>query len=254
MTIGIGMLFFITHVLGDFYLCNQKLTIYSEIDKKNTSNKDIIIHSVIYQILFLILLIFFGVNIKFIITFLLIGISHYIVDTFLFFIQKIKSLPNTRIYRHLFFIKQTIPILIIFLCLWYLKSETISSHIALKIFVNDFYYIRLVFAFLLVGKPSNVVFKKIFTRFKPDSLSEITTDDKTYQKAGATIGTLERMLILICIINGLYSSIGLIFTAKSIARYNRISNEPAFSEYYLLGTLSSVLFTIIIYIISFTIF
>lgn len=32
------------------------------------------------------------------------------------------------------------------------------------------------------------------------------------------------------------SAIGLVLTAKSIARYGRISKEKNFAEYYLLGT------------------
>ena len=35
--------------------------------------------------------------------------------------------------------------------------------------------------------------------------------------------------------------IGLVFTAKSIARYNKISENPAFAEYYLIGSLFSIL-------------
>lgn len=38
-----------------------------------------------------------------------------------------------------------------------------------------------------------------------------------------------------------YSSVGFILTAKSIARYNKISEDQAFAEYYLLGTLLSTI-------------
>ena len=34
---------------------------------------------------------------------------------------------------------------------------------------------------------------------------------------------------------------GLVFTAKSIARYNKISESPTFAEYYLIGSLFSIL-------------
>lgn len=37
-----------------------------------------------------------------------------------------------------------------------------------------------------------------------------------------------------------YSATGLVLTAKSIARYNKIANEKDFAEYYLLGTLISL--------------
>lgn len=43
---------------------------------------------------------------------------------------------------------------------------------------------------------------------------------------------------------GEYSAIGLVLTAKSIARYDKIAHEPEFAEYYLLGTLLSTVIAI----------
>jgi hypothetical protein len=63
----------------------------------------------------------------------------------------------------------------------------------------------------------------------------------TIPGAGATIGLLERIVMSICIIFNQFASIGLVFTAKSIARYNKISESPAFAEYYLIGSLFSIL-------------
>ena len=37
------------------------------------------------------------------------------------------------------------------------------------------------------------------------------------------------------------SAVGLVLTAKSIARYDRISKDQEFAEYYLLGTLLSTI-------------
>lgn len=38
-----------------------------------------------------------------------------------------------------------------------------------------------------------------------------------------------------------FASIGLVFTTKSIACYNKISESPTFAEYYLIGSLFSIL-------------
>ena len=43
-----------------------------------------------------------------------------------------------------------------------------------------------------------------------------------------------------------YSAVGLVLTAKSIARYDKISKDKDFAEYYLLGTLISTLVSIIV--------
>lgn len=61
--------------------------------------------------------------------------------------------------------------------------------------------------------------------------------------AGLVIGFLERFIILTFVLLNQYSAIAFIFTAKSIARFEELKNR-IFAEYYLIGTLSSVSFTI----------
>jgi len=64
-----------------------------------------------------------------------------------------------------------------------------------------------------------------------------------FKYAGAMIGFLERALILTFILVGEYIAIGLILTAKSIARFDELKDRK-FSEYFLIGTLSSILITV----------
>lgn len=42
-----------------------------------------------------------------------------------------------------------------------------------------------------------------------------------------------------------YTAIGFVLTAKSIARYDKITKDEKFAEYYLLGTLISTLCVVI---------
>ncbi len=72
----------------------------------------------------------------------------------------------------------------------------------------------------------------------------MSNDEK---KAGGFIGFLERFIIVIFLAINQYSAIGLILTAKSIARYDKISKDQTFAEYYLLGTLLSAIIAIIAY-------
>ena len=46
-----------------------------------------------------------------------------------------------------------------------------------------------------------------------------------------------------------YSSVGLVLTAKSIARYNKIAEDQKFAEYYLLGTLLSTICVLVVSLI-----
>ncbi|MGT2932699.1 DUF3307 domain-containing protein [Streptococcus catagoni] len=90
---------------------------------------------------------------------------------------------------------------------------------------------------VLITKPSNIAFKIFFDRFQPKQ----DTKMDSIPGAGAMIGNLERIVIGICMLMGQFASIGLVFTAKSIARYDRISKDAIFAEYYLIGSLFSIL-------------
>lgn len=65
-------------------------------------------------------------------------------------------------------------------------------------------------------------------------------DDQATLRAGRTIGILERWLIVTLILISQYALLGLVLTAKSIARYKQLEHAD-FAEYYLLGTLYSTL-------------
>ncbi len=69
--------------------------------------------------------------------------------------------------------------------------------------------------------------------------------------AGSLIGSMERILIVLFLLLGEYAAIGFVFTAKSITRYKRISIQKEFAEYYLLGTLFSILAALAVYGIIF---
>lgn len=95
---------------------------------------------------------------------------------------------------------------------------------------------------LIIHKPANIAIAKMLTIYRPQN----KISDARYDKnAGRFIGTIERIIILIFISIQQYSAIGLVLTAKSIARYDKIAKEPEFAEYYLLGTLLSTAAVII---------
>lgn len=58
---------------------------------------------------------------------------------------------------------------------------------------------------------------------------------------GEAIGVLERWLILVMIARGQYAAMGFIIAAKALARHKRFHEDPEFAEYFLVGTLASVL-------------
>jgi hypothetical protein len=63
-------------------------------------------------------------------------------------------------------------------------------------------------------------------------------------QVGATIGILERLLIVTLLLVGADVAIGFVIAAKTIARF-KLLDDRDFAEYYLLGTLASVSVAII---------
>ncbi len=58
-------------------------------------------------------------------------------------------------------------------------------------------------------------------------------------RIGATIGVLERLLIVAFVLTGSTAAIGFVVAAKTLARFRQLDDRD-FAEYYLLGTLASV--------------
>jgi hypothetical protein len=58
-------------------------------------------------------------------------------------------------------------------------------------------------------------------------------------RIGATIGALERLLVVAFVLTGAEVAIGFVVAAKTIARFRQL-DDRGFAEYYLLGTLASI--------------
>lgn len=96
--------------------------------------------------------------------------------------------------------------------------------------------------FLIITKPINIIFKLYFERYQVE-----LEDTSSISGAGAMVGNLERLIIGIFLILGQYAAIALVFTAKSIARYDMISKNQGFAEYYLIGSLFSMISVLVTY-------
>ncbi len=60
---------------------------------------------------------------------------------------------------------------------------------------------------------------------------------------GQTVGFLERLLVYFLVLNGQWAALGLVVAAKAIARFPELKNQD-FSDYYLIGTLTSLVVAI----------
>lgn len=87
---------------------------------------------------------------------------------------------------------------------------------------------------------------KIISRFK----SGISNNNVGMESAGKYIGIIERLLIFIFVLTGKFNVIGFIFTAKAIIRFPAAREELHFAEYFLVGTLTSFAYAVILSILT----
>lgn len=98
-------------------------------------------------------------------------------------------------------------------------------------------FILIITCLILLTYGSNLFIKWI--------LSERSCDEESTLKNGSLIGNLERIIIFIAIIIQEWSIVALIAALKSIARFKDLDKKDN-AEYFLIGTLSSILLSIVI--------
>lgn len=270
----------IAHFIGDYYLQTKHLA-----KIKDNLFRGVLQHSFIYCIPFLLIWIFTGLDVTLWISFLFICIIHLIIDAVKFLYKtkiikriKIKSLIIKE--STLYLVDQSIHLISIIIICFINRNVMITPLFHLEAFfqyinIDSHQLFQWILVLLIIGKPINISFKKLFTGLKPsDQLisqynsteiklsaaavdSSIDMNKKIVmgiedKNAGQYIGFLERILIAIFLSIGQYASIGFIMTAKSIARYDKISKSQEFAEYYLVGTLASLIAALITYYFIFT--
>ena len=207
----------ICHLLSDYYFQSQKMA-----DHKDQDPKVLVLH-ILYVALPLIFVVLVHLDLWWIC--LIILLTHAGIDAGKPWFQKTLKLKTS----WTFALDQFLHVgIITSLVLFGAKNAT--TYLPLDT-------LNLIFYVLLVGKPTNIAFKILFAKYQPNMKKKMDT----ITGAGSMIGFLERLVIGACLVYGQFASIGLVFTAKSIARYNKISENPAFAEYYLIGSLFSIL-------------
>jgi len=241
------------HVIADFYFQTDKIA-----KDKTIRYKGVCRHAIQYALTFAIVLAFIGVNVKLLLCLCLAALTHFLIDSLKFTISKVRLFDrvNGKL-GTIFLVDQLSHILSMFLIVLLFSSFNIKisllplwTKILELLYLDPIFIIRWILIMLLIMKPANIVFRLLFSGFKPDTEDNNGIEEKD-KKAGAIIGCLERILIVIFISAKQYSALGFILTAKSIARYDAIAKDRKFAEYYLIGTLVSVVYSIIAYTVVF---
>lgn len=234
LIIGIG------HLIGDFYLQNERIAKY-----KNEKYKGILVHSLEYYIAYLLIILpVFCLDMVLAATYA--ALAHFIIDTvkYILLIKK-KFRNNSRV----FVIDQCAHVISIFMLAYIMDCWNFSiGHIGIvNRILNTYGYdaetlARWMLAILSIHIPANIFIQNFLVDYKSKNDEAIIKADN---KAGRKIGTVERLIMLVFLSMDQYAAIGFVLTAKSIARYDKIIKDEKFAEYYLLGTLISTLCVIV---------
>lgn len=228
LILGIG------HTAGDFYLQSQKMA-----EEKDKCFKGVLIHSLEYAaVMCAATFPVFDWN-------LLLGamglsFSHFLIDAVKYLLLKKGKAKKS---AGLFIYDQAAHIACIFAAAYFLYNASVSAavippiaHVLDTFEVSKIALARWILALMLVHMPANILIQSILKENRGGLKTESESDDN---KAGRKIGTIERLIMLLFISMDQYTAMGVVLTAKSIARYDRISKDQGFAEYYLLGTLLS---------------
>lgn len=261
------LLLLISHVLGDYYFQTQSMA-----DRKEQDKKELLRHCLVYGLPFLILALVFGFDPGLAAASLLAILIHALIDfgkaSILYRMSGKKKNRSAGYSGKVYLLDQSIHWLSLFLIAFFLRrgfAGLAPVSIVQEMFAElDFAWgraLQWLLAILLIYRPSNITFVKLFSIYKPEEEPELSPSGPTHSfregeklKAGGIIGVLEKMISLIFLTVGEFMAIGLILTAKSIARYDKISKNPTFAEYYLIGTLTSLIMVLLIYFLCFVIF
>ena len=231
----------ILHLFGDFYLQTTKVARCKNA-KKGQECKGckkckehswinwiyLLIHSFIYIVPFFSLYIVAeGIYINLVISILL--VSHILIDMASCYFNK-KS-KQTIIY----IMDQALHIGIV--CL-------IPEFITFSYNVDDGYYdvLKIIFTCLMLVMPCSIIINKLFNDIYPQS------EEKGMFEIGSIIGIMERILTFIFAYFESFPAIAIIITVKTWARTNDLK-EPEFRNKYLLGTLTSLVLALCIFIV-----
>jgi len=140
----------------------------------------------------------------------------------------------------LFLIDQILHIsIIVLIAFYYFPNEKIAD------FPLSTPEVLSIFIALLLAVPVSLIFIKLFFQKWDVSSAKEKNEDadepESLKDAGKTIGLIERILIIIFIVAGIYEGIGFLLAAKSIFRFGDLTNakDKKLTEYILLGTLIS---------------
>ncbi|WKV10997.1 DUF3307 domain-containing protein [Marivirga harenae] len=211
----------VAHVLGDFVFQPDHWIIDKQ--QKKAKSKFLYFHIIIHAAALLILL---QLDSRYWLAFLIIPISHYLIDIIKINLEK--SINS----RFLFALDQIAHLSVIIGLGSFYYPELINFNFELS---NNVLFLLL--NILLITYGVAVLIKVIMSKW---DLPE-DSDSDSLSKAGKYIGMLERLFVFSFVLMAEWQAIGFLIAAKSVFRFGDLSRakDRKLTEYILIGTLLS---------------
>lgn len=242
---------FLLHLIGDYIFQTEKMA-----EKKEKEVKGLIDHIIVYCLVMVAIPVFFRNG--FLLSFFLV-IAHTLIDSIMYMIKKQNKTKESSSSFGLYLLDQILHLFSILIIVYFFSdrlngleyrkfTEWLISF--LKYYgLNSRGVIQILFLFVMLHKPSNIFITKFLSGFSFNK-TQPKNNSKDIQ-AGRYIGTLERLIVMVLIYFKEYTAIAWVLTAKSITRHESITKDEISGEYYLLGTLLSLLIVIVVSYITF---
>jgi hypothetical protein len=210
----------IAHVIVDFLL--QPDSWIADKKRKKWRSNRLLAHSILAGIVPLILI----WRWEFWYVFLIIGVSHCIID-----VGKCYFEDKMRVFA----VDQSLHLTIVILSWLIITGTNLDIGIIDPIFNdvwNNFEVSLIIMAAFILLWPTGIVIGKLTEKWR----REVESEKRGLDSAGRYIGYAERMIIFSLILVNQYTALGFIVATKSIFRMREGSKE---AEYYLIGSMLS---------------
>ncbi|RYY54850.1 MAG: DUF3307 domain-containing protein [Chitinophagaceae bacterium] len=153
-------------------------------------------------------------------------ISHTLIDTWKSY-QPLKAV---------YFLADQLMHLLVILACWYVAFynwNDLMEYID-KMKADRDGWIR-VTAFIFLAWPAGILIGQLTMKWR-----EKLENPEALSQAGKWIGIIERMIILVMVLNEQYEGMGLLVAAKALLRFNEKDRPEQKTEYLVIGTLISI--------------
>jgi len=226
------------HVLADFYFQTKNM-----VKDKEKSIGGVLKHGLFYTIS--IFIVFFGCirfsanSAKLVCA---VSLLHLLIDIVKFIIKK-RAGDDKWIKRYIFVLDQAAHLFSLLVC-WYILGRhlEIRSFVSREIQFLPYLPIAIFLGILCLLKPTSLLITStaLWVREPTDNLPLKTI------KTGEIIGYLERLIVFAMLMYNQFNAIAFVLTAKSLARFQDYTKDKKAAEYYLIGTLLSVVMAFVI--------